>query len=804
MERSRFPAPCKKLIRHSPRSQSCERRRGYILYAIITLLLFCMLAIFHSKLGASSAANASHLAHLFTSPVSQRDSKAFKISSLKPAGLDKHGSIIFKIETHSRDLAQGKLEEGRAGNGSLLFGQEEQEEDEDEDTDTDTETAADVEVEEDLDDNAEGEGEEETVEGEEEVELASEHEQRKIEESSGGESHGLALNHTADKLPTWILGNLSLLNSTDSGKVSTGLVNNGDRATQVGKNAKVSLFKLAGLGRWDPLEDMGSRSKSEYAQGGRGQELDKNDSSGWSRIRWDHLLGVVRKVGAVKSSSIHLQPRKIKPGDDEPSDPEARDKLEEVATIEDALLLKVDKKSNKGDAYKKDRAGKGFVDPLNPINNPLLQDPDTSGPSGLSGSDRAILKALRRANTKVGMSGSGKLESGRGNADTTSFQQVLEDALATDRNSTSTDESLKNAGRQLGNAAERAILGLSSSDSFTPSKVVEIRGIGNSRPKFNSRKEKHFSSSLDTRKWGFYPGLDPDLAFSEFMDQFLEDGRCSHNIFMVWTTPPWTYTVRYQRGLESLLHFHPRACVVVFSETIELDFFKSFVEDGFRVAVVVPNLEELLDGTPAAMFASFWLSWRKTHFFYIHYSELLRLASLYKYGGIYLDSDVVLLKPLDLLPNTIGAEKFENQTQELNGAVMAFNKSSTFLLECLVEFMATYDDELLDFNGAGLVTRVAKKLREEQNKNSELRTGDLWIEQPYAFFPLSSEHITRYFKAPDSKQQQMETDLLFESIYNRSRMLHLWNQKTQRLVPEAGSLVERIINSHCIRCHEYL
>lgn len=50
----------------------------------------------------------------------------------------------------------------------------------------------------------------------------------------------------------------------------------------------------------------------------------------------------------------------------------------------------------------------------------------------------------------------------------------------------------------------------------------------------------------------------------------------------------------------------------------------------FRVAVAVPNLGELLDDTPTHIFASVWFEWRKTKHYPIHYSELIRLAALYK------------------------------------------------------------------------------------------------------------------------------------------------------------------------------
>ena len=45
-----------------------------------------------------------------------------------------------------------------------------------------------------------------------------------------------------------------------------------------------------------------------------------------------------------------------------------------------------------------------------------------------------------------------------------------------------------------------------------------------------------------------------------------------------------------------------------------------------------------------------------------------------RYGGVYLDSDVVVLKPLDSLNNSLGTESPVDEELSLNGAVMAFEK----------------------------------------------------------------------------------------------------------------------------------
>lgn len=90
----------------------------------------------------------------------------------------------------------------------------------------------------------------------------------------------------------------------------------------------------------------------------------------------------------------------------------------------------------------------------------------------------------------------------------------------------------------------------------------------------------------DGERWGYYPALPAHLTFTEFMDAFFRLGKCDMRVFMVWNSPPWMYGVRHQRGLESLLFHHRDACVVVFSETIELDFFRdNFVNNGYLSSV---------------------------------------------------------------------------------------------------------------------------------------------------------------------------------------------------------------------------
>lgn len=257
----------------------------------------------------------------------------------------------------------------------------------------------------------------------------------------------------------------------------------------------------------------------------------------------------------------------------------------EVRSVEDALMLKSGGKrlsplregwgdwfDKKGAFLRKDRMFRSNFETLNPLNNPLLQDPDGVGVTGLTSGDK-VVQMWRLSEVK------------RGGSFMVAKKVVVE--------------------KKEPNGFKRKTL--------DDDKVVR----------------EHLYA--DGSRWGYYPGLEPGLSFSEFMDSFFRKGKCGVRVFMVWNSPGWMFSVRHQRGLESLLSQHRDACVVVFSETVELDFFRSsFVKDGYKVAVAMPNLDELLQDTPTHVFASIWFDWRKTKFYPTHYSELVRLATLYK------------------------------------------------------------------------------------------------------------------------------------------------------------------------------
>ncbi|KAL9287459.1 hypothetical protein AtEden1_Chr4g0296471 [Arabidopsis thaliana] len=554
----------------------------------------------------------------------------------------------------------------------------------------------------------------------------------------------------------------------------------------------------------DAIEDDGvSNEEDENQDAEQEQEVDlnRNKAASSSGFYFDHVNGVIRRAFNKRSidewdydytgfsidsdSSGDKSSRAAFGSDDVPLDESIRRKIVEVTSVEDALLLKSGKKvsplrqgwgdwfDKKGDFLRRDRMFKSNIETLNPLNNPMLQDPDSVGNTGLTRGDKVVQKWR--------------------------LNQIKRNPfMAKKPLSVVSEKKEPNEFRLLSSVGEIKRGERKTLDNDEKIEREEQKNVESER-KHDEVTEHMYA---DGTKWGYYPGIEPSLSFSDFMDSFFRKEKCSMRVFMVWNSPGWMFSVRHQRGLESLLSQHRDACVVVFSETVELDFFRnSFVKDSYKVAVAMPNLDELLQDTPTHVFASVWFDWRKTKFYPSHYSELVRLAALYKYGGVYLDSDVIVLGSLSSLRNTIGMED-QVAGESLNGAVMSFEKKSPFLLECLNEYYLTYDDKCLRCNGADLLNRVAKRFL--NGKNRRMNQQELNIRPSSVFFPINSQQITNYFAYPAIEDERSQQDESFKKILNESLTFHFWNSVTSSLIPEPESLVAKFLDHSCIRCSDVL
>ncbi|KAJ6650181.1 Lactosylceramide 4-alpha-galactosyltransferase, partial [Pseudolycoriella hygida] len=92
-----------------------------------------------------------------------------------------------------------------------------------------------------------------------------------------------------------------------------------------------------------------------------------------------------------------------------------------------------------------------------------------------------------------------------------------------------------------------------------------------------------------------------------------------------------------------------------------------------------------------------------------HTSDFLRYLSLYKWGGTYLDLDVIVKQPFDKIkPNYAGAES----EKFVAAGLINFdykNVGHDIAEECLYEFVRGFDGDDWGNNGPGVITRVLQK-----------------------------------------------------------------------------------------------
>lgn len=121
------------------------------------------------------------------------------------------------------------------------------------------------------------------------------------------------------------------------------------------------------------------------------------------------------------------------------------------------------------------------------------------------------------------------------------------------------------------------------------------------------------------------------------------------------------------------------------------------------------DLVEFSEGTPMEEFIQNG-QLLKSSFVVSHTSDVLRLLVLWKYGGTYLDTDMIVRKKLDSVPANFACDDIANT---VNGAILNFSHSENgqalaekFMLELVHNFNGT----VWGSNGPLLLTRVLKKL----------------------------------------------------------------------------------------------
>ena len=242
-----------------------------------------------------------------------------------------------------------------------------------------------------------------------------------------------------------------------------------------------------------------------------------------------------------------------------------------------------------------------------------------------------------------------------------------------------------------------------------------------------------------SQKFGLIPFSPPPVAETKellFHLVFTTTSKSNVSVFGSTKSVSGAFNWRHLRTLESIFYRHPFAKVIIHSSTLLQRQFNVLTEVGYNVEVVTYTLEDLVKDTPAASFVGDKLkNATGGKFWYAHESDLIRLLVLYKWGGVYIDTDVILVRSFDNLKlnKLVWQDLYGTR---LNNGVMMFEKGHTFLRDCLKEFAETYRGDEWDYNGPGLLTRILDKWK-DANGLYQQNGSDVQVLGKKAFYMFS-------------------------------------------------------------------
>ncbi|XP_055483241.1 lactosylceramide 4-alpha-galactosyltransferase [Psammomys obesus] len=270
------------------------------------------------------------------------------------------------------------------------------------------------------------------------------------------------------------------------------------------------------------------------------------------------------------------------------------------------------------------------------------------------------------------------------------------------------------------------------------------------------------------------------------------------NIFFLETSDRTNPSFLFMCSVESAARAHPDSRVVVLmkgltrhSTALPRNLGVSLLSCFPNVLIQPLDLQQLFEDTPlAAWYLRAQRRWEP--YLLPVLSDASRIALLWKFGGIYLDTDFIVLKNLRNLTNMLG---FQSR-YVLNGAFLAFERKHEFLDLCIHDFVDHYNGWIWGHQGPQLLTRVFKKWCSIRSLKESHACRGVTALPPEAFYPIPWQNWKKYFEEISSEE--------LARLINATYAVHVWNKKSQGTHLEATSraLLAQLYARYCPTTHE--
>ncbi|XP_017376192.1 lactosylceramide 4-alpha-galactosyltransferase [Cebus imitator] len=270
------------------------------------------------------------------------------------------------------------------------------------------------------------------------------------------------------------------------------------------------------------------------------------------------------------------------------------------------------------------------------------------------------------------------------------------------------------------------------------------------------------------------------------------------DIFFLETSDRTNPNFLFMCSVESAARTHPESRVLVLMKGLPGGNASLPRHLGISLLSCFPNvqmlpldLRELFRDTPLAdWYAAVQGRWEP--YLLPVLSDASRIALMWKFGGIYLDTDFIVLKNLRNLTNVLGTQS----RYVLNGAFLAFERQHEFMALCMRDFVDRYNGWIWGHQGPQLLTRVFKKWCSIRSLTESHACRGVTTLPPEAFYPIPWQDWKKYFE--DISPQELPR------LLNATYAVHVWNKKSQGTHFEVTSraLLAQLHARYCPTTHK--
>ncbi|XP_037574962.1 lactosylceramide 4-alpha-galactosyltransferase isoform X1 [Dermacentor silvarum] len=272
-------------------------------------------------------------------------------------------------------------------------------------------------------------------------------------------------------------------------------------------------------------------------------------------------------------------------------------------------------------------------------------------------------------------------------------------------------------------------------------------------------------------------------------------------IFFLETGGHGSLTARIACAVESAARMHPHWTVYLLSAAsgdasqANVTFAGPFAQMLRSIPNVVMNVvrpNEVFQETPLESWYESGIL-NKSAYPVEHLADALRLAVLYKRGGVYLDIDVIVMRSLDSLPPCVSQSPVENGDMVSNG-FLAFRRGDPFLLYLMLRAREVYKPEEWNSIGPQLLRRVTLArcgVREVKALLGRRCGGDtgFTVIPHWMFLPVPYDRWQSFFLANASREAWL--------MSSASYVMHVYNKMSSKAPAVPGSAYRQAAETYC-------